>query len=331
MEGAPTLLPGADEQLQKSLVDGLAAVDARLRDVVDHDDPFIAEAAGHLSNAGGKRFRPLLTLLCAQAAGGINASVIEAAVGVELTHLASLYHDDVMDEAELRRGVQSANVRYGNATSILVGDLLFGTASSVIADLGPQAVKIQAQTFVRLCAGQIMDERPPAAGGDAIERYLSVLSDKTGSLIATAAQYGAMFGGGDEDLIETLTRFGEQLGTLFQLADDLLDINSEVAASGKTPGADLREGKATLPVLYARALARPHDARLIELLDSPISDSGEVAEAVALLRQHPAMRQAREHTALMAAQTRSLVDELGDGAAVIALRALVDGVADRSR
>lgn len=330
MKGAPTLLPGADEQLQDRLIEGLASVDARLREVVDHSDPFIAEAAAHLSNAGGKRFRPLLTLLCAHAAGGINARVIEAAVGVELTHLASLYHDDVMDEAELRRGVQSANVRYGNATSILVGDLLFGTASSVIADLGPQAVKIQAQTFVRLCAGQIRDERAPADGDDAIEHYLSVLSDKTGSLIATAARYGAMFGGGDDRLIETLTSFGEQLGTLFQLADDLLDVNADVSESGKIPGADLREGKATLPVLYARSLARPQDARLMTLLDGPISDPAEVAEAVGLLRQHPAMHQAREHTAMFAAQTRALVDDLGDGVAVVALRALVDGVADRS-
>ncbi len=331
MPGAPSLLPGADEQLQERLVDGLAVVDARLREVVDHADPFIAEAAGHLSNAGGKRFRPLLTLLCAQAADGINADVIEAAVGVELTHLASLYHDDVMDEAELRRGVQSANVRYGNATSILVGDLLFGTASSVIADLGPAAVKIQADTFVRLCAGQIRDERPPAANDDPVEHYLSVLSDKTGSLIATAARYGAMFGGGNPELIETLTRFGEQLGTLFQLADDLLDINSDVEESGKVPGADLREGKATLPVLYARSMATVRDDRLLKLLSGPISNPDEVAEAVGLLRAHPAMDQARQHTAAIAAQTRSLVAELGDGAAVVALRALVDGVADRSQ
>ncbi len=330
MKGAPTLLPGADEQLHDGLLDGLAVVDARLREVVDHSDPFIAEAAGHLANAGGKRFRPLLTLLCAQAGDGINADVVEAAVGVELTHLASLYHDDVMDEAELRRGVQSANVRYGNATSILVGDLLFGTASSVIADLGPEAVKIQAQTFVRLCAGQIRDERPPAAHDDPVEHYLSVLSDKTGSLIATAARYGAMFGGGNPDLIETLTRFGEQLGTLFQLADDLLDITSDVEESGKVPGADLREGKVTLPVLYARSLAASGDSRLLDLLSGPIGSPDDVAEAVGLLRAHPAMDQAREHTATIAAQTRSLLDELGDGAAIVALRSLVDGVADRT-
>lgn len=331
MKAAPTVLPGADEDLHARLVEGLEAVDRRLREVLDHDDPFIAEAAGHLSNAGGKRFRPLLTLLSAQVAGSMNECVIDAAVGVELTHLASLYHDDVMDEAELRRGVQSANVRYGNATSILVGDLLFGTASSVIADLGSEAVKIQAQTFVRLCSGQIRDERPPEAGVDPIEHYLSVLADKTGSLIATSARYGAMFGGGRPELVETLTRFGEQLGTVFQLADDLLDISSDLAESGKVPGADLREGKATLPVLYAVSMATPQDARLVDLVSGPIADPVDVAEAVALLRDHPAMQAARNHTAQLASRTRSLVDDLGDGPAVEALRALVDGVADRSR
>ncbi|MGC1208317.1 MAG: polyprenyl synthetase family protein [Ornithinimicrobium sp.] len=331
MKAAPTLIPGADGDVQERLVEGLEAVDRRLREVVDHEDPFIAEAAGHLSNAGGKRFRPLLTLLSAQVAGSLNERVIEAAVGVELTHLASLYHDDVMDEAELRRGVQSANVRYGNATSILVGDLLFGTASSVIADLGAEAVKIQAETFVRLCSGQIRDERPPAAGADAIEHYLSVLADKTGSLIATSARYGAMFGGASPELVMTLASFGEQLGTVFQLADDLLDISSDLDESGKVPGADLREGKATLPVLYAVSMATPQDARLMELLSGPIADPADVAEAVALLRNHPAMQAARDHTAELAARTRELVDDIGDGAAVEALRALVDGVADRSR
>ncbi|MGB3762818.1 MAG: polyprenyl synthetase family protein [Ornithinimicrobium sp.] len=328
---APTVLPGADEDLQQRLVEGLETVDRRLREVVDHDDPFIAEAAGHLSNAGGKRFRPLLTLLSAQVAGSMSERVVEAAVGVELTHLASLYHDDVMDEAELRRGVQSANVRYGNATSILVGDLLFGTASSVIADLGAEAVKIQAETFVRLCSGQIRDERPPAVGADPIEHYLSVLADKTGSLIATSARYGAMFGGGDAELVETLTTFGEQLGTVFQLADDLLDISSDQDQSGKVPGADLREGKATLPVLYAVSMATPQDARLVNLVSGPIADPGDVAEAVALLRIHPAMQAARDHTQRLASSTRSLLDGLGESPAVDALRALVDGVADRSR
>jgi heptaprenyl diphosphate synthase len=331
MEGAPTLLPGAEEDLHRRLFDGLEAVDARLRAVVDHEDPFIAEAAGHLASAGGKRFRPLLTLLCAEVAGGINPRVVEAATGVELTHLASLYHDDVMDEAELRRGVQSANVRYGNATSILVGDLLFGTASSVIAELGPEAVRVQAATFIRLCAGQIRDERPPGADEDPVDYYRSVLADKTGSLIATSARYGAMFAGASPEVIEVLTTFGERLGIVFQLSDDVLDVVSDAADFGKEPGADLREGKVTLPVLYVLSRPPSGDERLRELLGSPISDPADVTEAVRLLREHPAMGQARDHLARLATETRALLDDLGTAPAVEALRGLVDEVADRSQ
>ncbi len=154
-------VPGATPELAARLGDGLARVDDLLREVVDHDDPFIAKASGHLLAAGGKRFRPLLTLLSAELAGGINDDVVRAAAGVELTHLASLYHDDVMDEATRRRGVPAANVVYDNSTAILVGDLLFGKASELVAALGAEAVLIQAQTFVRLCAGQIRDDRPP--------------------------------------------------------------------------------------------------------------------------------------------------------------------------
>ncbi|MGB7449613.1 MAG: polyprenyl synthetase family protein [Ornithinimicrobium sp.] len=332
MERAPTLLPGAEEHLHQRLFDGLEAVDVRLRAVVDHEDPFIAEAAGHLASAGGKRFRPLLTLLCSEVADGINPRVVEAATGVELTHLASLYHDDVMDEAELRRGVQSANVRYGNATSILVGDLLFGTASSVIAELGPEAVRVQAATFVRLCAGQIRDERPPAADEDPVAYYRSVLADKTGSLIATSARYGAMFGGADPEVVDVLTTFGERLGIVFQMSDDVLDVVSDAADFGKEPGADLREGKVTLPVLYVlSAQPRADDERLLELLGSPISDPADVVEAVRLLREHPAMGQAREHLAQLATETRALLDDLGTAPAVEALRGLVDEVAGRSQ
>jgi heptaprenyl diphosphate synthase len=188
-------LPAVSPDLAARLQDGLVAVDALLCEVVDHEDPFIAQASVHLSKAGGKRFRPMLTLLAAELGTGINDDVIAAATGVELTHLASLYHDDVMDEADLRRGVVSANSRFGNSTAILVGDLLFGKASELVAGLGPEAVKIQAQTFVRLCSGQIRDDRPAPETVDPIDYYLGVLADKTGALIATAGRYGAMFGG----------------------------------------------------------------------------------------------------------------------------------------
>lgn len=327
---ADPVIPGIDDDLADRIMVGMAKFDLRLCEVIDHEDEFIAEAAGHLAAAGGKRFRPLLTLLAAELGEGINDQVVDAAVGVELTHLASLYHDDVMDEAELRRGVQSANVRYGNAVSILVGDLLFGTASSVIADLGPEAVKVQAATFVRLCSGQIRDERTPGVDVDPIDYYLGVLADKTGSLISTAAWYGSTFGGASPEAVAAVTEYAEKVGMVFQLADDLLDISSDADVSGKTPGTDLREGKATLPVLLARASSDPADARLQELLAGPIADADEVAEAVTLLRAHDAMDAAQAHTDQVADEARALLASIGEGPVIDALVALVDGVASRS-
>ena len=331
-------LPTASPELAERLLAGLASVDELLRSVVDHEDPFIAEASMHLSDAGGKRFRPMLTLLAAELGTGINPEVVKAATGVELTHLASLYHDDVMDEADLRRGVVSANARYGNSEAILVGDLLFGKASELVADLGPEAVRIQAQTFVRLCSGQIRDARPVPEGVDPIDYYLGVLADKTGVLIATAARYGAMFSGCAPETVDIMGRYGERLGIAFQLADDLLDISSESGESGKEPGTDLREGVATLPVLLVRHSADPADERLRWLLDADLQDDALHAEALGLLRVHPAMGEARERTNAVALEAQELLAPLAsgqpDGSAahdsVSALRALVVGVVNRA-
>jgi heptaprenyl diphosphate synthase len=312
------------------LVEGLDQVDARLREVVDHDDPFIAGASRHLVDAGGKRFRPMLTLLAAEVGSGRSAAVVDAAVGVELTHLASLYHDDVMDEATLRRGAPSANALYDNSTAILVGDLLFGEASAIVAGLGAEAVLIQAQTFVRLCAGQIQDDRQAPAGADPMAHYLKVLADKTGVLIATAARYGAMFAGCSGEQVETLREYGELIGMVFQLSDDILDIVSDAEESGKTPGTDLREGVLTLPVLYARRSTDPESARLRELLSAPLVDDDLHAEALDLLRAHPAIEQAREHTARLAEQAAALVRTLPASDARDALEALPLAVASRT-
>ncbi len=330
-EGTTALLalPGASDDLRSRIGSGLERVDALIRARIDHDDPFIAEAAGHLANAGGKRFRPLLTLLAAELGGGINDEVVAAAAGVELTHLASLYHDDVMDEATVRRGAPSANARYDNSTAILVGDLLFGTASDIVADLGPKAVKIQAQTFVRLCAGQIRDDRPCPAGDDPVAYYLGVLADKTGVLIATAARYGAMFGGCPPETVETMREYGERLGVAFQLADDLIDIASRADDTGKTPGTDLREGKRTLPVLHALASTDPADARLVELLDADLSDDDLLAEALDLLRGHAAMQAATIHTQGVAESAQAILVNLPDSDAKRALHALALGVVTR--
>jgi heptaprenyl diphosphate synthase len=309
-------LPTASPELAERLSVGLVAVDDRLRSVVDHEDPFIAAASGHLSEAGGKRFRPMLTLLAAELGNGINDDVITAATGVELTHLASLYHDDVMDEADLRRGVVSVNASYGNSDAILVGDLLFGKASELVAGLGPEAVMIQAQTFVRLCSGQIRDTRRAPEGVDPIDYYLGVLADKTGALIATAARYGAMFSGCPPETVAIMGRYGEQLGIAFQLADDLLDIASASGESGKEPGTDLREGVATLPVLLVRQSMDPADDRLKELIGggpgsgTDLRDDALHAEALSLLRVHPAMDQARERTNAVAAQAQELLAPL---------------------
>lgn len=327
---ASAIVPDASAELSDRLVDGLERVNARLDVIVDHDSPLVREASHHLVDAGGKRFRPMLTLLTSMLGTGISDEVVDAAAGVELTHLASLYHDDVMDEADIRRGVPSANAVYGNSTAILIGDLLFGKASELIAHLGPEAVILQARTFVRLCAGQIEDERQTPDGADPMEYYLKVLADKTGVLIAAAAQYGAMFSGCDERTVEVLGRYGELVGLVFQLSDDILDIASEAETSGKTPGTDLREGVATLPTFYVNASSDPADARLKALLARPLTDDAEHAEALELLRAHPAMEQARAHTLTTAREAAALIDELGEGEVQDALKEVPLSVATRS-
>ena len=326
----PTLaLPEASDELTARLASGLEQVERLIIERTDNESEFITEASQHLAKAGGKRFRPVLTMLVSELGEGINDRVVAAAAGVELTHLASLYHDDVMDEADLRRGAPSANALYDNSTAILVGDLLFGTASDIIADLGADAVKIQAQTFIRLCSGQIRDDRPCPAGQDAREYYRGVLADKTGVLVATAARYGAMYSGCSPEVVEAATEYGERLGIAFQLADDLIDISSESGETGKTPGTDLREGKRTLPVLNALASTDPADAELQELLVSDLKEPERLDRALELLRAHPAMAQAREETLTVGRRAVEALAPLPDSDAKRALIALMDGVVHR--
>ncbi|PRY59384.1 heptaprenyl diphosphate synthase [Knoellia remsis] len=326
-------LPEVSDELRARLVDGLARVEALIESRIDHDDPFIAEANVHLLRAGGKRFRPMLTILASELGDGVSDAVVTAAAAVELTHLASLYHDDVMDEAELRRGTPTANTAYGNSTAILVGDLLFGHASALVAELGPEAVRIQAETFIRLCTGQIRDDRqaPEGTGESPGDYYLRVLEDKTGVLIATSARFGAMFGGCSDDVVETMRVYGERLGMAFQLADDLIDIESSAEELGKTPGTDLREGKRTLAVLRALESTDPADRHLQALLRSDLSaDDAHVAEALELLRAHPALEQARAETRAVGAEAQDALGSLPDSEAKAALLALATSVTDRA-
>ena len=325
-------VPTTDPALTEALTQGLAQVEAALHGAVKSDYPFVTEASRHLVDAGGKRFRPLLVLLAAQFGDPGAPGVVPAAVVVELTHLATLYHDDVMDEATMRRGAPSANLRWDNTVAILTGDFLFAKASELLADLGTEAVRIQAQTFERLCTGQIRETVGARPGDDLIEHYLSVVADKTGSLIATSGRFGAMLSGAPEPVVDVLTRFGERIGIAFQLADDLLDVTSEAGESGKTPGTDLREGVETLPVLHARRLADPAraaDLRLLELLDGDLTDDSRRAEALALLRRHPAVTAAREDLLRWGREARDVLDPLPDIPAKRALQALCDATVRR--
>ncbi len=320
----------ADRALESSLVEGMATVEEALRDAVKSDYPFVTETSRHLVDAGGKRFRPLLTLLASQFGDSASPGVIPAAVVVELTHLATLYHDDVMDEAPLRRGTPSANARWDNTVAILTGDFLFARASDLLADLGPEAVRIQARTFERLVIGQIRETVGPVVGQDPVEHHLQVLADKTGSLIATSGRFGAMLAGASPDVVDVMTRFGERIGVAFQLSDDLLDIGSASVVSGKTPGTDLREGVATLPALFVLAGSDPADARLRSLLARPLPDDADHAEALDKLRAHDAMKFAHGELERWIADARDALDSLPDVAARDALVSLCEVVLTRT-
>jgi heptaprenyl diphosphate synthase len=323
--------PVLDEDLSSRLQLRLADVEKALTGHVRSRAGFVTEAASHLMEAGGKRFRPLLVLLAAETGEHPDVEdVITAACVVELTHLASLYHDDVMDEAALRRGSPSANARWDNHVAILTGDFLFSKSSELTAELGAAAVRIQAQTFTRLVEGQILETLKPGPDEDPLVHYLDVVAGKTGSLIATSARYGAMFGGAPPDVEEALTSYGHIVGTAFQLSDDILDVASESGVSGKTPGTDLREGVPTLPMLLARATAGPGDARLLELLDADLTDDDLHAEALTLLRRHPAMDEARAYVVSRAAEAKALLVEVPPGPVRTALEEFADIVATRS-
>lgn len=321
------LFPEELSALEEELFVGLAAIEDRLREEIRSDYELADITARHLVEAGGKRFRPLLVLLASHFGDPKSVGVVPSAVVVELTHLATLYHDDVMDEAEVRRGAQSANSRWGNTVAILSGDFLFARSSKLLADLGPDAVRVQAETFERLVIGQLRESVGPQADEDPIVHHLEVLADKTGSLIAAAGRYGAMMSGVSPEITDRIADFGESIGIAFQLSDDLLDIESEV--SGKTPGKDLREGIRTLPVLFA--LADPDTPpRLRELLSRAITDDAEHAEALAALRVHPAMDQAREVLEQWADRARERLTALPDCDAKSAMVTLVDSVAYRT-
>ncbi len=323
-----------DAALDEAVRVALAQVEVRLFDAVAQTDRLADDASRHLVLAGGKRVRPMLTLIAGHLGDADRPEILEAAVVVELTHLATLYHDDVMDSAPVRRGAPSAHAVWGNTVAILTGDLLFARASRVVAELGVEAVKVQAATFERLCLGQLHETVGPGPGDDPVEHYLQVLADKTGSLIATSARFGAMFAGCATEVLDVVAAFGERVGVAFQLADDVIDLASDEATSGKTPGTDLREHVPTLPVLLLRRhVARTEDAEsaaLLAVLDGDLSDDGVLADAVARLAVHPATEQAREEAVRWAQEAVDALAPLPPSRANDALRAYAEAVVART-
>ena len=340
-----------DSALEAEVLDDLARVEAMLGRISHPVDEVFTEASRHAIAAGGKRFRALLVLLAAQFGEARNPRVIQAAVAIELTHLATLFHDDVMDEAEVRRGHPSVNSRWSNSVAILVGDFLFAKASSILADLGPEAVRIQAETFNRLVEGQMSETLGPPPGQDPLDHYMHVITEKTGSLIATSGRFGAMFSGAPEEVAARIAVACERLGVAWQLSDDVIDIASDSAQSGKTPGTDLRQGVRTLPVLYAMRSAAPSaaaevppaavpppaapaaagDGRLRWLLtDADLTDEALLTEALALLRGHSAVAESRAHVLSWVQGARNEIAALPDVPARAAFLALCDFVEKRT-
>ncbi|MEE6175467.1 nonaprenyl/(2E,6E)-farnesyl/geranylgeranyl diphosphat synthase [Mycobacterium sp. 050134] len=322
-----------DSAFAATVRDGVGRIEQLMDTELRSADDVMTESLTHLFKAGGKRFRPLFTVLSAQVGPDPDAGeVVVAGAVIELVHLATLYHDDVMDEAEVRRGTPTANVRWGNNVAILAGDYLFATASRLVSRLGPEAVRLIAETFAQLVTGQMRETRGlsgAAEGADPVDHYLRVVYEKTACLIAAAGRFGAMFSGADGDQVERLSRLGGIVGTAFQIADDIIDIDSDSHESGKLPGTDVREGVRTLPMVYALREPGPEAARLRELLSGPIDDDAAVAEALTLLRASPGMAQAKRFLADYADQARRELALLPDVPGRAALRTLVDYTVNR--
>jgi geranylgeranyl pyrophosphate synthase len=325
-------MPTATDDLQADLRYGLSEVESQLRaELTDVDDRFLTDGATYLIRAGGKRFRPRLALLGGQFGSHPHRrEVIAAAVVAELVHVATLYHDDVMDQAPERHGVPSANAAWGNSVAVLFGDLLLARAARIGAELGPAALRVQVSTLERLVRGQLRETVGAAPGSDPMAHCLSVIADKSASLIAMSAHLGALVAAAEPEHCAALTRYGEYLGIAFQLSDDLIDIRSGAAETGKTPGTDLRQGVVTVPVLRALAEPGPDATRLRALLDGPLADPDRHAEALELLRRSPGLSKAEADVRTYAARARAQLVALPLVPAWAALESLCDFVVDRT-
>ncbi|MBT2496986.1 polyprenyl synthetase family protein [Microbacterium sp. ISL-59] len=326
----------AARKVARAIEDGLELVETGLAQDVRVADPLADAASRYLYEAGGKRIRPVLTLLAAQLGDGNTSEVIDVAKALEITHLGSLYHDDVMDGADRRRGVPAAHAVWGNNIAILTGDILFSRASQLMSRLGERAIRLQADTFERLVLGQMHETLGPQQDDDPIAFYIQVLADKTGSLIAAATQGGVIFSNAPSEYEEPLRVYGEKIGVAFQLLDDVIDLSAKPEETGKVPGTDLRAGVPTMPYLLLKA--EPDDAAvdLAARIDDGVALIADGADPSILdgpldeLRDHLVTQKTLE---LAHAWTRDAVDALAPlprGTVREALTRFAETLAERS-
>ncbi|WP_053385248.1 polyprenyl synthetase family protein [Leucobacter celer] len=326
-----------DRRHAKALQDQLELIEAELAEHLRFASPIADAPARYLMDAGGKRIRPMLTLLTSELGDGPDELVRRAAQAVELTHLASLYHDDVMDDAKLRRGVPAAQTVWSNSVAILAGDLLFARASSLVSGMGEEAILLQARTFERLCLGQLHETVGPQEGDEPIAHYIQVLADKTGALIATAARMGVMFGHGPAEYADPVMEYGERIGVAFQLIDDVIDLSPKKEQTGKRAGTDLRAGVATLPylLLQQRAGENPADAELLGRIDAGAAAIAEGADPALLdpeveaLRAHEVTRETEATAKRWAEEAKQALEVLPKSPVKRALERMADSIVNR--
>jgi len=305
----------------------LESVERRLYEVSTSDNAFVTEIAQHVM-AGGKRYRPMLAQVAAEIGGDDGDHPIEAGVAVELIHLGSLYHDDVIDEAGSRRGQTSVNANWSNTIAILAGDFLLARASEVAAPLGTEAVALLARTYALLCEGQVLELQ---LGNDLVhgpEDYFRVIENKTASLIRTSARLGAMAGGASREQVDAATRWGHEVGVVFQLTDDVLDLLATEEFLGKPAGSDIHEGTFTLPVLYA--LQSPDGDRVRDLLaDGKPYDPAAVQQVIEIVRSGGHLERVLDETERRIAAADEAIAELPAGDVAKVLRGLGEFLVER--
>ena len=303
----------------------LERVETVLHETITSDQTMVHEAARYLIDAGGKRFRPMLTLLAGYTGDPKDERLIACAAAIELTHLATLYHDDVIDETTMRRGVPTVNVRYGNSVAVLTGDFLLARASGLAADLGAYVSRRLADTIAELCEGQIMETAAAGSLDVAADHYLDVIGRKTASLIATSCHLGAWLAGASPQIVEAITSYGIALGMAFQLSDDILDVTGEEQESGKTPGTDLREGVLTLPALETLGGRAPGGDDLRRALEAKDAEA-----ALTILRENGSVGLARAAVEDWQGRARAALRPLDQGSAREALEQLIAFISART-